>query len=58
MADNSEEGQGPQRAVVPMMMMMMMMMGVKELSLLSSFKNAPDICNLCFIVNKENMRTR
>jgi hypothetical protein len=26
MANNSEEGQGPQRAVVPMMMMMMMMM--------------------------------
>jgi hypothetical protein len=26
MADNSEEGQGPQRAVAPMMMMMMMMM--------------------------------
>jgi hypothetical protein len=25
-AGNSEEGQGPQRAVVPMMMMMMMMM--------------------------------
>jgi hypothetical protein len=24
MAGNSEEGQGPQRAVVPMMMMMMM----------------------------------
>jgi hypothetical protein len=24
MADNSEEGQGPQRAVAPMMMMMMM----------------------------------
>jgi hypothetical protein len=26
MANNSEEGQGSQRAVVPMMMMMMMMM--------------------------------
>jgi hypothetical protein len=26
MAGNSEEGQGPQRAVAPMMMMMMMMM--------------------------------
>jgi hypothetical protein len=26
MADNSEEGQGSQRAVVPVMMMMMMMM--------------------------------
>jgi hypothetical protein len=25
MASNSEEGQGPQRAVVPMMMLMMMM---------------------------------
>jgi hypothetical protein len=25
MADNSEEGQGPQRAVAPVMMMMMMM---------------------------------
>jgi hypothetical protein len=29
MAGNSEEGQGPQRAVVPMMMMMMMMMKMK-----------------------------
>jgi hypothetical protein len=26
MAGNSDEGQGPQRAVAPMMMMMMMMM--------------------------------
>jgi hypothetical protein len=26
MANNSEEGQGPQRAVVPVVMMMMMMM--------------------------------
>jgi hypothetical protein len=26
MTNNSEEGQGPQRAVVPVMMMMMMMM--------------------------------
>jgi hypothetical protein len=28
MANNSEEGQGSQRAVVPMMMMMMMMMNL------------------------------
>jgi hypothetical protein len=28
MAGNSKEGQGPQRAVVPMMMMMMMMMNL------------------------------
>jgi hypothetical protein len=28
MAGNFEEGQGPQRAVAPMMMMMMMMMNI------------------------------
>jgi hypothetical protein len=30
MANNSEEGQGPQRAVVPVMMMMMMMEVMKH----------------------------
>jgi hypothetical protein len=30
MAGNSEEGQGPQRAVAPMMMMMMIMYNIRE----------------------------
>jgi hypothetical protein len=33
MVNNSEEGQGPQRAVVPMMMVMMMMMMMVFISL-------------------------
>jgi hypothetical protein len=40
MAGNSEEGQGPQRAVAPMMMMMMMMMMMEGLSEVKSRTSA------------------
>jgi hypothetical protein len=46
MADNSEEGQGPQRAVAPMMMMMMMIINICLIRKLNYSTAFPD--NLSF----------
>jgi hypothetical protein len=42
MANNSEEGQGSQRSVVPVMMMMIMMMMALSVSIESELSNGGD----------------